>query len=137
MKKLKKVIIILLCLTSLGFGTIVGGCSNNSENIKLSTTETFVYNAIVYELTSFKDPVSVTVISVGSGKYLNDNEITEGTFVKISAKNSLGGNVTSLYRVSYFGLNDDKCYLYEIDSSISVSKINEKLKKYKETKGWM
>lgn len=127
---------IFLCLICFGFGSLLIGCSSgnkdNTTEITLDTDESYVYSAVVNSLSSFKDPSSVTVVAVGHDLRL------EGTFVKISAKNGFGGFTTEIYKIYALRLSGPAEYNYfKDDSSISVSKINQKLKKYKETMGWL
>ena len=117
------------CSSSSGSG---GNAGYSQNSVTLSSDEQTVYNAVKNSLSSFKDPGSVKVVSVSTEVLIG------GRYLKISAKNSLGGSVTSMYQVSGRSLRGPitDYNSYEVDSSISVSKINSKLSDYQSSMGW-
>jgi len=140
MKKIYKILGCFLCCFTLFFGCIfLTGCGesggnggNQQQSVTLSSDEQAVYNAVKNSLSSFKNPGSVTVVSV------SDEVLIGGRYLKISAQNGFGGYSTEMYQVSGIGLRGPitDYNSYSVDSSISVSKINQKLNEYKASMGW-
>ena len=128
--------LFLMPLTACG-GSSSSGNGNNGNNvvqneIVLSSDEQTVYNAVKNSLSAFKNPGSVTVISVSTEVLIG------GRYLKISAQNGFGGTTVSMYQVSGSSLRGpiDDYSSYKADSSISVSNINQKLNEYKVSMGW-
>lgn len=140
MKRVNKILGCFLVCFTLFFGCIsLTGCGKSGGNgrypeqsVTLSSDEQAVYNAVKNSLSSFKNPGSVSVVSV------SDKVFIGGRYLKISAQNGFGGYTTQMFQVSGSGLIGPitDYNSYRVDSSISVSKINQKLNEYKTSMGW-
>lgn len=133
--KAKKIVVGLLSICLLGATPLVltsctGGDNTVQNQVTLSNDESSVYNSIVGSISSFKDPGSVTLTWVSVKPLLG------GRYVKISAKNSFGGYVTNCFQCSGYSLRSVDDVVGSSDSSISVSKINQKLNQYKSSMGY-
>lgn len=112
--------------------------SQQAQNeIVLSSDENSIYRSICGSLSAFKNPSSVTLL------WASDPVVIGGRYVRISAQNSFGGNTTSVYQANGGGLKGpidsdeiSSILSHPSASDISISKINQKLKTYKESMGW-
>ena len=103
----------------------------NIQEVVLTNVEKQVYNAVKNSLTKFKNPSSVTVISVGEEEYI-------GRYIKISAQNGFGGYSTAIYLVLGSSINStENVSSFTVDYTVDVSKINLKLQEYKKSQGWI
>lgn len=136
--KIKKIFSCLLGLGLLVAAPIsLSACTPDNEKgggqtqtITLSTDENSVYNSIVGSITSFKDPGSVILT------WVSEKPLIGGRYVRINAKNSFGGYVVGSYQCSGYSLRSCDSVVGSSDSSISVSKINQKLNQYKSSMGY-
>ena len=140
---MKKTIVLgVLSLGLLFSGGLLVSCGNSnsttnnqttqSNEITLTAVEQEVFNSIKISLSAFKNPSSVTVVKVST------ENVIGGRYVWISAQNSLGGYTTSVYQANPSGLSGPKDISsdYSSDPEVSISRINLKLKEYKESVGW-
>lgn len=98
------IVLIMICsICAVGFV----GCDKESEKLpELNYIESMIVMYISMHLDSFKDPASVRISRAGwtdGGRY----------FAEISAKNSFGGYVSSVYLVN------DKSGLYSLEDKSS------------------
>lgn len=124
-----------MLLSSCGFYGLTS-CNSDSgsernDTIILSNDETIVFNAIRNSLSMFKDPSSVTL------RYVSTENLIGGRYVIIAAKNSFGAYVDNTFQiVGSTSLKSASPNSFNVDPSISVSKINTRLKEYINSLGW-
>lgn len=91
------------------------------------------------------EPSSVTVIDIRYGYDNADDskardESKKTFFVKLSAKNSLGGTVTKAYTYTGYSLSEGGSAWYDVafsTSKASPAKLNAALKEYYKEQGWI
>lgn len=134
-KLFKLLVVVFLICTCIAMVSCSSSSSNEEQQsavYTLSSDEKEKYNSIIGSISSFKDSSSVTLITVYEKAFI-------GRYIKISGKNSYGGIVTTIYRITSHSLVDANgvdISLYDPDPTISVSKINVALNEYKKGKGW-
>lgn len=135
--KIKKFLVGFFMLSLFAIAPIsLTSCTsdnNGGENenyVTLTSDEQSVYNSIVGSLESFKDPSSVILT------WVSEEPLIGGRYVKINAKNSLGGYVVGSYQCNGYSLRSVDRVVGDSDYSINISNINHKLNEYKASMGW-
>ena len=94
MKRIVTLFLIVLMMLAIALFAVSCGETEKEQSAveKLSSNEKLVYDIITGELSSFKDPGSVTITSI----YQHTDS---SVMVNISAKNSLGGTTSDEYLI--------------------------------------
>ena len=122
--KKKKIIIAICCITLLLIGYF--------SLFHLGDEEQYTYDLVIANISSFKSPKQVDILSGTAGWMEEDHE--PYAFVCISATNSYGAEVTGYYCLHPDGISDvsDESYMVKLckKDDLNVGSINRRLAIY-------